>query len=410
MSRQRRSGRRWAIAAVAPLLLGGFWLTGALDSDDELQLVRVVRKDLVLQVDLTGELHSVETRLLGPPPVSGQWNFKISHLEPEGSEVAKGTPVLSFDDSELRTRLERQIAEAEEARKRIERTERSLEVSRGEDELRLAEAEAKLRKIRLKLATPEGLVAPKELEADRLDLEYAELEVRLLTDRLAAARRSAESQLAALRAQRDRAERQTASIRESIEAMVRKAPEGGTVVYVDNWQDEKPAIGDTVWRSQWVVELPDLTHMRAEGQVDESDSGRLAEGQRVLLRLDAHPDVEFSGTISSIWDTVQRENWRSPRKIVRLEIELDETDRRRMRPGMRFRGEIEIERFPDSLLVPQSAVFRSASGPIVYRKSLFGLDAVRVELGRRDANDVEVLQGLEEGDQVSRTEPAGGAA
>jgi multidrug efflux pump subunit AcrA (membrane-fusion protein) len=121
----------------------------------------------------------------------------------------------------------------------------------------------------------------------------------------------------------------------------------------------------------------------------------------VTFRLDAHPDQEFSGNVASIWKTVRRKTWRNPLKVAKLEIELDETDTRRMRPGMRFRGKLETERISDALLVPVDAVFLGPEGPLVYRSSLLGHEAVEVKLGRRNEDHVEVLEGLAEGDSVS---------
>ena len=87
--------------------------------------------------------------------------------------------------------------------------------------------------------------------------------------------------------------------------------------------------------------------------------------------------------------------------MVRLEIELDETDKRRMRPGMRFRGRIETERVEDALVVDAEAVFLKLDGPVVYRKTMVGFETVPVELGRRNQDRVEVLTGLHEGDSIA---------
>ena len=101
---------------------------------------------------------------------------------------------------------------------------------------------------------------------------------------------------------------------------------------------------------------------------------------------------------------MHRESWNSPLKIARLEIELDETDTRGMRPGMRFRGRIETERVDDVLLIPLEAVFVTPEGATVYRKTLFGTEQVSVQLGRRNETQVEVVAGLESDDRVSLTD------
>jgi len=171
---------------------------------------------------------------------------------------------------------------------------------------------------------------------------------------------------------------------------------------VTDWREEKKKVGDNCWRGDKVVEIPDLKSMIAKGEVDEVDGGKVATGQRVTFRLDAHPDVEFTGRISSIWKTVQRKSFQNPLKVVRLDILLDRTDTVRMRPGMRFRGAAETERVPRCLVIPLEAVFPTRDGPVAWRRTALGFEAVPLELGRRNDHEIEVLDGLIEGDQVAR--------
>ena len=391
---------RWIVVAALVLLAGGWWTFQAVGGE-ETEWISVERDDLVLGVEVTGTLKAVVTDLVGPPQLRNMWQFKIAYMAPEGEDVEVGTKVLAFDFSELQQRLQREIAERDAAAKRIEKADQELSLQRQQDLLNMANAEARLRKASLKAGSPDELAAARELAQFRLDLELAKKEVTYLEQRLDSSARSAEATLAALRDQLSRAERQVTQTREEIEAMTVHAGRAGTVIYVTNWQDEKMKVGDSCWRGNSVIELPDLTQMKAMGQVHEADAGRIVEGQQVKLRLDAHPEDEFTGRLSSIWRTVQRESWRSEQKVVRLEIELDETDTRKMRPGMRFRGDVEIDRAEQALLVDADAVFLEPEGPIVYRRTVWGHEAVPVELGRRNEKRVEVLDGLSEGDAIS---------
>ena len=400
---------RWAAVVLLLLVAGGWWSIRAVNGE-EAEWVDVVRDDLVLDLEVTGTLKAVETDLIGPPQLQSLWQFKIAQMAPEGEEVEAGTPILGFDKSELQQRLQREQAERDAAAKRVEKAEKELEVKRRQDQLRLDEARAALRKAELKAESPAELEVANELALVKLDLELAERQVEYLEARLQSARRSAEASLAALRSQLQGAEQQVVWTGQEIEQMTVVAERDGTVIYVSSWNDEKKSVGDTCWKGESVLELPNLEEMRALGMVHEADAGRLVEGQRVTLRLDAHPDVEFEGTIASIWSTVQRESWRTPKKVVRVDIELDETDTLRMRPGMRFRGSIEAERIEAALTVDADAVFLETAGPVVYRRTWLGHEAVAVELGRRNARQVEVLAGLAEGDRISLTDLGKGAS
>lgn len=392
--------RGWWIVVAAVVLPGGWWLSRSLGSEASAETVRVERADLVFSVEVNGSLRALESSMLGPPPVAMVWEFKISHMAPEGQEVQEGAPVLSFDTSQLQQRLAQYRADLDRAGKEIERTEADLEMTRRENALRMTEAEAKLRRVELKLDRPQELVEGQELQVARLDHELAVREVEFLRKRIAGAERSAEAQLEALVRQRARAVQRVELVEQAIEQMTRRAPRNGTVIYMTNWQGEKKKVGDGAWRGEKVIELPNLETMQPQGVVDESDAGKIAEGQPVTLRLDAHPDTEFTGRIRSIWRMVERRHWSSPLKVAKLEIDLDETDRRRMRPGMRFRGRIETDRLRDVLQIPIEAVEASENGPVVYRPGLTGPEAVPVELGRRNETHVEVLDGLRAGDRV----------
>jgi HlyD family secretion protein len=172
------------------------------------------------------------------------------------------------------------------------------------------------------------------------------------------------------------------------------------VIYKTDWPGNKKKVGDSCWRAETVLQIPDLTRMLGEGQVAEADAGRLAAGQRVTLRLDAYPDLQFHATVQKIHRTVQQKSPANPQKVVRLVLELDETDTERMRPGMRFRGQVEVERVAGTLVVPQEAVVAGPEGAAVVVRSLFGRHRVFPTFGERNAKLFAVTSGLEEGDRV----------
>jgi len=399
MSRRRKT-LLWGLIAVFVVASGG-WLLAKLPRESEVTWVKARVDDLVLGVAIEGTLQSRNSSFLGPPGVADLWDFKLSFMAPEGEEVEEGAPVLGFDVSELERRLIERQTEREEAAKKIEQLTKELVRKRRMDELKLAEARARARKAELKVDVPEELEKGQILEEARLDLELARTEIEHLEKRLAASALSGEAALDVLRARKTRAEEQVVEIQDGIERMTVTAPRTGTIIYVSRGRGEKKKVGDSCWRGESVVELPDLKSMMAEGEVDEADAGKIRIGQTFRVRLDAFPDVDYTGSVESIWQTVQRKSWRNPIKVVRLDMALDETDTRRMRPGMRFRGMVEIERAEDVLVVPASAVFLTAQGPVVFRRTLLGHDRVRVELGRRNDELVQVIEGLAAGDRIA---------
>ena len=71
-----------------------------------------------------------------------------------------------------------------------------------------------------------------------------------------------------------------------------------------------------------------------------------------------------------------------------------------MRPGMRFQGSVELARARNVMLIPRNAVFMTQNGPVAYRRGLFAVDTIPLELGRENDQSVEVQSGLAAGDRV----------
>jgi HlyD family secretion protein len=405
---QRSEGRGAALKrkitiplAIVILFVAAGWTRNKLAADRQGDWVRVTRGDLVTGVDVTGTLAALDSGSFGPPQLNDVWDFKIAMMAPEGSEVTTGRPVLGFDTTELQKKLEEKSAEAEQARKEIEKQKADLALKREDERLNLSEAEGTLRKTTLKLESPPDLVAIKERKQVELDFALAKRTVATIRDRIAALERAANAQIALLESKQKRAAAIVAETQSAIQQMTIKAPRNGTIVYVTNWRGDKKKVGDTCWRMERVIEIPDLSRMIARGDVDEVDAGKVAVGQRVTIRLDAHPDEEFHGTIRRAGKTVQQQQQtRDPMKVLRVEIALDKSDPVKMRPGMRFQGTVELQRDRNVVLAPRNAIFVSPKGPYALRRGWFAVNEIPLRLGRQNDKFVEVLGGLTANERI----------
>jgi hypothetical protein len=84
----------------------------------------------------------------------------------------------------------------------------------------------------------------------------------------------------------------------------------------------------------------------------------------------------------------------------------NKVDPEKMKPGMRIRGRVETGRVADALVVPSDAVVPTEEGPFVWVPNGRGVRRVRVTVGRRNDEWVEVLSGLATGDSVLRVAPS----
>lgn len=401
--------RTAAIAGATVLALVAVSALPSLRSPgDVLNPVTVKREDLVLSVEVEGELAAVRSTDIGAPAVT-EVEFKISLLAPEGSAVKTGQPILGFDTETLQRQLVDKQAELAEFTKKVEQKEVDLRLKLMEIEQQVAQAEADLGKAQLKAEVPPDLQGRVELEKARLDHKGRQRDLENLQAERRATQSLGESELRSLRNQRDRSRGRVEALQAAIAKMTVKAPQDGIVVYRTNWRDEKKKVGDSMWFGETVLALPDLTEMRADALVDEADGGPVAPGQKVTIRLEARPDLDVHGRVRTVGRTVRQKSWRNPVKVYKVDVALDRTDSGVMRPNMRFRGEIETGRVPSLLLVPRDTVFLRDSGPVVWARRGFGWREVPVRLGRSNRRQVEIVSGLDEGARLSPTDLAAAA-
>lgn len=367
--------------------------------DDLPDPIKVRREDLVLTVEVEGELAAVRSVEIGAPPVA-ETEFKIRFLAPEGSEVKKGQPVLGFDTEQLTRLLQQKQAELAEAQAKLDQKEVELRMKTLDLDQRGAQAEADLGKARLKAEVPAELEAGVELAKAQLDLASRQSGLTRLRAETEATLSSGRAQLRSLANQRDRARGRVQELEAAIARMTVLAPQDAIVIHKTDWRDEKKKVGDDVWRADTVLVLPDLAEMRADGTVDEADGGQVRVGQPVVLRLPARPDLDLGGKVQALGRTVRRKSWRVPAKVYKVEIALARTDPAVMRPAMRFRGEIEVGRLTRRLVLPTDAVFLREAGPVVLAKRGLGFREVAVRLGQRNRRQVEVLEGVTEGELI----------
>jgi HlyD family secretion protein len=361
----------------------------------------VERRDLVMDVEASGTLKSTESEQVGPPAaVTDTWEFKIIRMTAEGTKVKPGDDVIAFDPSQLEQKLKDYESEAAAISEELHKARSEGALVQADDRLDLVDAEAKRRKADLKADKPPDLTGALTLQVAGIERDLARAEVQFRHRREEAKRSQQRSDLGVLDSRLKRARDRAEEIRTAIKAMSVKARRAGTIVYKQDWRGEKKKVGDGMWRGESVLEIASLERMAAQGQVDEVDASKVSVGQRVGLRLEAHPDKEYAGIVERVGTLVQTESPESRVRVVQLEIKLAETDPLLMRPGMRFRGRIEIGRTPGILQVPLAAIQASAAGPHVMKVVGGSARPTPVQLGRRTRDSVEVLQGLAPGDRV----------
>ncbi len=146
----------------------------------------------------------------------------------------------------------------------------------------------------------------------------------------------------------------------------------------------------------------DMSEYVFEMSVDELDVLNVQVGQSVRVEADAFEDEEFSGRVTNVSMVSSASNGVSTYPVT---VTLDDTYE--LLPGMNVDGYIVLAESENTLVVPSDALMR---GNQVYVRDESvteavgvvpaGFRAVDVETGLTNEDYVEILSGLNEGDEV----------
>jgi len=170
--------------------------------------------------------------------------------------------------------------------------------------------------------------------------------------------------------------------------LVVRAPIGGTVL------EKKVVQGQYVTEGQDLYVLADLSNLWLSAKVYEQELGGIRVGQAAVARFAAWPGRDFSGRIRFIDPVVDPAT-----RTAGVRIELPNPGGL-LKPGMFANAELRVD-LGRRLAVPASAVLDTGVRQVVYvRESATRFAGREVRLGQRAGDLVEVVAGLQEGDQV----------
>ena len=325
-------------------------------------VTRARTHDLLPQETVSGRLEPMRKTALHFE-LSGQ--VRERRVEP-GQRVAAGAVLLTLVADDFRDALARAEAQLELEAGNIRRDQELLGLARRNHTLQQAEV------ARLEQLGKDSLISQSRLDEARIKLLQLESEVA----QLKASTGMAESRLALLEAERNRAAR-------DLQRTSLTAPFAGAVNAV------QVQVGDYVTPSQPVVELIDTTELDLYVEVRGEISQALVPGQQLSVSAD---DLQLAGRIVGLQLDPDPETFTH---ALRVRVPGD-----RIRPGMLARVQLPLHPLKNVIAVPLTAVLLDEGRAYVFRVVDDVLARVEVTTGRR-VGDLQVIRsGLAVGDRV----------
>jgi HlyD family secretion protein len=439
---------KWIIGAGLVLAVaGGIYAKVKISQNGvvTVQTGRAVRQDLVSLVTASGEIKPRNYVNIGANVMGRITEIYVK----EGDRVRKSQVLAKLESVQAQADLQAQqaalnsaLAESAAAEAGLRAMDENLRTAAASVDRARAELErAKLDYERASQLYQDKLVAKQEFDAKKS--QY---------DALAAAVREAEARVAQMKAQREQtaaqlaaAQRRVAQVRAAVDRVADVLQKHSAVSPIDGIVTNLPVrVGETVVpgvqnsAASLIMTIADMSVITAEVKVDETDIVNVKLDQVADITIDAMPNRVFKGRVIEIGNTailrssglaasqstVSSQEAKDFKVVIALDNPPDEA-----RPGLSCTAKIVTATREKALSIPIQALTVRQRGDLEddkkkgnvaaasnadperqkkLKEELQGVFVVRngvaefreVKTGITGATDIEVLEGLKEGDEI----------
>jgi HlyD family secretion protein len=376
------------LIAVSAIGLGLSRMTPAPPSVDRatVWIDQVKRGPMVREVRGIGTLVPEEVRLI---PALRDGLVEHINVRP-GDTVRMGTVLLEMSNPELQQQvleaeLQLQGAEADLANTRAQLQTQILNQQTTQASVQSAYRQAQLQAEADKELASQGLISAITMKKSAVGAEALAAQNELEKRRIEINSSSADAQLAA-------GEARLSQLRASLQLKRQQADQLKVLAGANGVLQQLPVeVGQRVVPGTLLAKVAQPGKLKAELKIAETQVKDVVLGQ--VVSVDTRNGV-VAGHVSRI----------DPAAVngtVTVDVQLDGQLPKGARPDLSVDGTIEIERLENVLYVGRPA-FGQTDNVVGMFKLLTNGEAVRtqVKLGRSSVNTIEIVQGLETGDQV----------
>jgi HlyD family secretion protein len=309
----------------------------------------------------------------------------------DGATVIAGQPLIVLSNTTLRLQVASREADISSQINAIESTKLQLEDTRFEYQSQLLDVQHQLAVLKSNLARDKILldgnaIAPTLYSQEREQFRY-ELKLRDAT----IASRNAEQQLRTTQlSQLGKTlawlKDNIATARASLDALTIRAPTSGQLTALD------AKVGQSMVAGAVLGQVDSLDRFKLTAQVDEFYLGRVALGQTALFSVGGR---NFQATVVKIHPKVSDGTFK-------VDLHLIDPAPQGITVGQAIDTRLELGGAATALMLPNGPFYQDTGGQWAFVLSPDGKYATRrrIELGRRNPDHVEVVDGLEPGERV----------
>ena len=306
-----------------------------------------------------------------------------------GDSVDVGTPILKLDLQSAETEYNKQLDE--EQMKSLQ-----LEQQRVTNHNKLSEMEMNLKVSRMELDRKavelrnerylDSLGAGTTDKVRQVELDYNVSILKLKEDeqKYKNEQALAEADLKVKELELNIFRKSLAETRRTLEDAQIRSPRKAILTYVNN------EIGSQIGQGAKVAIVTDLSHFKIEGEIADTYGDRIAAGSKAVIKIGSE---KLDGTVSDVTPL-------SKNGVISFTVQLEEDNHKRLRSGLKTDVYVMNAVKDDVLRIANSSYYVGKGEYELFVVNGNQLLKRKVQLGDSNFEYVEVVSGLQEGDQV----------
>ena len=317
-------------------------------------------------------------------------NSRIVEVYKRGGDLVDvGTPILKLDLQSAETEYNKQLDE--EQMKSLQ-----LEQQRVTNHNKLSEMEMNLKVSRMELDRKavelrnerylDSLGAGTTDKVRQVELDYNVSILKLKEDeqKYKNEQALAEADLKVKELELNIFRKSLAETRRTLEDAQIRSPRKAILTYVNN------EIGSQIGQGAKVAIVSDLSHFKIEGEIADTYGDRIAAGSKAVIKIGSE---KLDGTVSDVTPL-------SKNGVISFTVQLEEDNHKRLRSGLKTDVYVMNAVKDDVLRIANSSYYVGKGEYELFVVNGNQLLKRKVQLGDSNFEYVEVVSGLQEGDQV----------
>ena len=307
-----------------------------------------------------------------------------------GDSVDVGTPILKLDLQSTETEYRKLLDEEQMRDYKLQQLKVNNETKLKDLAMQVKVKEMTLNRMRVELRNERYLDSIGSGTTDKV--RQAELSVNVAQLELEQLRQQYENEQEVLAAEYKVQELDFSIFRKGLAEMKRtlddaqvRSPRKAILTYIND------QIGVQVAQGEQIAIISDLSHFKVEGEIADTYGDRVAAGGKAIVKIGSE---KLEGIVSSVTPL-------SKNGVIAFTVQLQDDSNRRLRSGLKTDVYVMNAVKEDVLRLANASYYVGRGEYDLFVRSSEGeLQKRKVQLGDSNFEYVEVVSGLEPGDQV----------